>query len=100
MAVLKGIEERFYQIPDEELAKYLIPADQVGEVLRKAGVCSAPPAQQQQPMAAPQGQPMPQGQVQAYGRDHDDRHHGHGGPGIYFNYQNYSNYSNYANWGW
>ena len=116
MAVLKGIEERFYQIPDDVLAKYLIPADQVGEVLRKACICSAP-AEQQQPMAPPGGPPMPgpgmqpmsQGQVQAYshhgGHEGHEGHRGHGGGGFgidfgYYNYSNYSNYSNYRNWGW
>ena len=118
MAVLQGIEKRIYQIPDDVLAKYLIPADQVDEVLHKAGICSAPPAQQQeqQPMAAPgeqcmagpEGQPVPQGQVQAYHRGgHGDRggHGGGGGGGFgigfgYNDYPNYYNYSNYRNYGW
>jgi hypothetical protein len=122
MAVLHGIEKRFYQVPDDVLAKYLIPADQVDEVLHKAGICSAPPAQQQQqqqqPMAAPGGQcvagqerqPVPQGQVQAYHRGGRGGYSedGHGGFGVeigvgypnYSNYSNYSNYANYRNFGW
>lgn len=122
MAVLKAIEERFYQIPDDVLAKYLIPADQVDEVLKKAGVCMAPPPQQQpmagpggqpmpgpggQPMGGPCRQPMPQGQVQAYSHhggheEHGHEEHGHEWhrPWFYSDYYNYSNYSNYGNWGW
>ena len=90
MAILQSIDGRFYQVPDDVLAQHLVPADQVGELLKTAGA------------GAPAGQPQQaaQGQVQAY--SHHEEHHGRhdGGIGIYFNYQNYSNYSNYANWGW
>jgi hypothetical protein len=94
MAILESIDGRFYDIPDKELAQYVVPADKVGELLKEAGA------------SAPAGQPQPvaQGQVQAY-------HHGWGRRGgleieigggypNYVNYSNYSNYSNYRNWGW
>ena len=104
MAILKSNNGQFYQVPDEEAEKFLVPADKVEETLRAAGVAQQP--QQQQPCCAP-GAPAggpraidastvvihvggggpprvmqagagPQGQVQAY---HDGHRGGHGGGG-------------------
>ena len=54
MAILQSINGQFYQIPDEEAEKFLVPADKVEETLRGAGVAQQ---QQQQPCCAPGAQP-------------------------------------------
>ena len=88
MVILRSIDGHFYQIPDKEAGKFLVPADKVEETLRAAA-----PQGPQQPMAAPQGA----GQVQAY-HWHHDRAPWWGG---YYNYHNYFNYMNYRNYyGW
>ncbi len=121
MVILRSIDGRFYQIPDEEAGKFLVPADKVEETLRDAGAvqpqaaapaascasmgASAPAvvivagggAPQGMPMGGPQqpsaAQPGPS-QVQAY-----HWHHGpHGWWGGYYNYYNYANYRNYFGW--
>jgi hypothetical protein len=95
MPILQSINGQFYQVPDDEADKCLVPADKVEETLRAAGIVQQ---QQQQPCCAPGGaagapsviiyvmgdQPPqimtagqgvgPQNQVQAYGHHH---HHGH-----------------------
>ena len=108
MAILQSINGQFYQIPDEDAEKFLVPADKVEETLRGAGVVQQ--SQQQQPCGAPgapgaqPGGPMalntpsviiyvggggppqvmqagagPQGQVQAYhGGPHGGGGHGGG----------------------
>ena len=106
MPILQSINGQFYQLPDEEAEKFLVPADKVEETLRAAGVAQQQPQQPQQPPAcAPgagpmtldastviiyvggggpprimQGAPGPQGQVQAYGHPggHGGGHHGGG----------------------
>jgi hypothetical protein len=37
MAILQSMDGRFYQVPDEELAQHLIPADKLIETMRAAG---------------------------------------------------------------
>lgn len=89
MAILQSIDGRYYQVPDEELAQYKVSADQIGELLKQAGV------------GAPAGKPQPAaaGQVQAYSHRGEHEWHEHEGhrPWFYSNYYNYSNYSNYSN---
>ncbi|MBI5820382.1 MAG: hypothetical protein HZA88_15550 [Verrucomicrobia bacterium] len=104
MSLMKSIDGRLYNVPDEQAAKYLIPADKVAETLKEAGLqvpTGTGPASQEA------------GQIQAY---HHGGHHGHhgghhgghwgggwgGGWGgfVVAPYSNYSNYSNYRNFGW
>jgi len=95
MALMKSIDGRLYNVPDEQAARFLIPADKVAETLKAAGV--------QIPTGA--GQPSTQpGQVQAY---HHWGYHHHCHPGWwggfvvaapYNNYYNYQNYYNYYGW--
>jgi hypothetical protein len=100
MAVMKCIDGRLYNVPDEQAVRFLIPADKVADTLKTAGI-EAPASGQ----AGQQGS----GQVQAY------HHGGWGHHGCYRNwgggwgggfvvaapYNNYSNYSNYSNYyGW
>ena len=89
MALMKSIDGRLYNMPDENAAKYLIPADKVAETLKEAGL--------QAPAGAGPASPQA-GQVQAYHWDHHDR--GWGGPFIapYYNYYNYQNYMNHYGW--
>lgn len=111
MAILQSNNGQFYQVPDEEAEKFLVPADKVEETLRTTGVAQQP--QHPQPCCAPgapAGAPMrldastviiyvggsgpphvmqagagPQGQVQGYaghgGRGGHGGHHGGGGWG-------------------
>ncbi|MBI5396142.1 MAG: hypothetical protein HZA91_12670 [Verrucomicrobia bacterium] len=58
MAILQSIDGRFYQIPDDEADKCLVPADKVEETLRAAG------AAQPQAAAAPGAGGMPVGTAQ------------------------------------
>jgi hypothetical protein len=97
MAVMRSVDGRLFNVPDEEAPKYLIPAAKVAETLRAAGISA--------PMGAMPGQAAP-GQVQAYGHHghhgHHGGHHGHHGGGFgglfiggYPNYNNYQNYTNF-----
>ncbi|MBI5684343.1 MAG: hypothetical protein HZC54_04625 [Verrucomicrobia bacterium] len=103
MALMKSIDGRLYNVPDEEAARYLIPAEKVADTLKEAGLqapAEAGPASQQA------------GQVQAYGWHGHHGHHGcyrnwgggwGGGWGgfvvaPYSNYYNYRNYANYYGW--
>ncbi|MCX6897710.1 MAG: hypothetical protein NT105_03340 [Verrucomicrobia bacterium] len=108
MAILQSNNGQFYQVPDEEAEKFLVPADKVEETLRAAGAAQQPQHQQACcAPGAPAGGPMrleastvviyvggsgpphvmqagagPQGQVQAYdGRRGHGGHHGGGGWG-------------------
>jgi hypothetical protein len=97
MALMRSIDGRLYNVPDEEAAKYLIPAEKVAETLKQAGL--------QGPTEAG---PQEAGQVQAYGWH--GHHHGcyrnwgggWGGPFVvqppYNNYYNYRNYANHYGW--
>ncbi|MCX6897709.1 MAG: hypothetical protein NT105_03335 [Verrucomicrobia bacterium] len=100
MPVMKSIDGRLYNMPDENAAKFLIPMDKVAETLKEAG------------LQAPEGA-GPSGQVQAYGgHGGHGGHHGGGGwwgfgaglalgaaaASSYNNYSNYRNYSNYYGW--
>ena len=42
MAILRSLEGKFYDIPDEEAQKYEVPREQVKDLLAKAG--GPPPA--------------------------------------------------------
>ena len=92
MPLMKSIDGRLYNVPDEDAAQYLIPADKVAETLKGAGV-GAP--------AGPGQAPQQAGQVQAY---HWGGHYhnwgGWGGPFVapYYNYYNYQNYMNHYGW--
>lgn len=98
MALMKSIDGRLYNVPDEQAAKFLIPADKVADTLKAAGL----------EVPAGAGQPVAQeGQVQAYHGGHHGYHHPHGcGWGWggfvvaapYNNYYNYRNYYNYYGW--
>ncbi len=93
MPLMKSIDGRLYNVPDEEASKYLIPVDKVADALKEAGVGAAPAAAGEQQA----------GQVKA---DHWSHHHHHGGWGggpfvvaaPYNNYYNYQNYANYYRW--
>jgi hypothetical protein len=97
MPILQSINGQFYDVPDRDADKFLVPADKVEETLRTAGITQP----QQQPCCAPAGptpavviyvagdQPPqilmtragmePQNQVQAYHHHHHGHHHhGHG----------------------
>ncbi len=104
MSLMKSIDGRLYNVPDEQAAKYLIPADKVAEVLKEAGL--QPPAG-----AGPASQEA--GQIKAYHHGgphghHGGHHGGHWGGGwgggwggfVVAPYSNYSNYGNYRNFGW
>ena len=43
MAILRSVDGRFYEIPDDQVSKYLIPADKVKEKLEGAGAPASPP---------------------------------------------------------
>ena len=89
MVILRSIDGRFYQIPDEEAGKFLVPADKVEATLRAAAPQGMPMGGPQQSPAAPPAL----GQVQAY--------HWHHGPHWWWGgYYNYYNYVNYRNYGW
>ena len=100
MSLMKSIDGRLYNVPDEQAARFLIPADKVADTLKEAGL--------QVPAGAGQAS-QEAGQVQAYGWHGHHGHHGghHGGWGggwggfvvaPYSNYSNYRNYSNYYGW--
>lgn len=99
MSLMKSIDGRLYNVPDEQAAKYLIPADKVAEVLKEAGL----------PAPAGAGTASQEaGQIKAYshhgghGGHHGGHHGGWGGWGgfVVAPYSNYSNYGNYRNFGW
>ena len=51
MAILRGIDGKFYDVPDDQLASFEVPRDKVKELLAKAGG----PAPQGGPGAGPKG---------------------------------------------
>jgi len=57
MAILQSIDGRFYQVPEEEAEKFLVPADKVEETLRAAGA-TQPQAAAPAAGCAPTGRPM------------------------------------------
>ncbi len=98
MSLMKSIDGRLYNVPDEQAARFLIPAEKVAETLKEAGL---------QAPAGAGAASQEAGQVQAYHWSHHGGHHGgHGGHGgwggfvvaPYSNYSNYRNYSNYYGW--
>lgn len=42
MAILRSAEGKFYDVPDEELANYEVPADQVNEMISGGGFGQGP----------------------------------------------------------
>ena len=61
MAILQSMDGRFYRIPEEEVEKFLVPADKVEETLRAVSATqpqAAAPAPAQGPMPAPGPAPM------------------------------------------
>ncbi len=101
MALMKSIDGRLYNVPDEQAVGFLIPADKVADTLKAADI-EAPASGQ----AGQQGS----GQVQAYhhgcyrnwGGCYRNWGGGWGGGFVvaapYSNYSNYSNYGNYYGW--
>ena len=92
MPLMKSIDGRLCNVPDEDAAQYLIPADKVAETLKAAGVGA--------PAGAGQAAQQP-GQVQAYHWGHHYHNWGGwGGPFVapYNNYYNYQNYMNHYGW--
>ncbi len=51
MSVLRGPDGKFYDVPDDQLAKYAVPPERVKETLERAGV----------PMPAGRAEPGPGG---------------------------------------
>jgi hypothetical protein len=118
MAILQSNDGRFYQIPDDEADRFLVPADKVEETLASIGAsqpqgmappmpCGTPPVviyvMGGSVATAPAGSPPEM--VAAYGHHgHHGGHHGHHGHhggfgGGFFGggYPNYNNYQNYMN---
>ena len=98
MSLMKSIDGRLYNVPDEQAVRFLIPADKVADTLKAAGIDASASGQ-----AGQQGG----GQVQAYSHHHGGHHCGGGWGGgwgggfvIAQPYNNYSNYQNYQNYGW
>ncbi len=44
MAILRSVDGRFFEIPDDQVEKYLIPADKVKEKLESSGAPMVPPS--------------------------------------------------------
>jgi hypothetical protein len=116
------MDGRFYQVPDEELAQRVIPADKLVETMRAAGYCVPTPGEQSAAAAAGMvmayhGPPGPHGPGPHGPGPHGPGFHGPGpgpgfhgpgpGPGfgppvpffgppvpppVYFNYQDYRNF--------
>jgi len=42
MAIVRGLDGQFYEIPDDQLKKFLVPADKVNEKLKSAGGTGEP----------------------------------------------------------
>jgi hypothetical protein len=63
MAILRSLDGQFYEVPDDQLAKYLIPADKVKEKVQGTGEDPGPPPNDPGP---PSGGPPPI-VVQIYG---------------------------------
>ena len=57
MGVLRGPDGKFYDVPDDQLAKYAVPPEKVKETLEKAGV----PAPAGRPEPSGHGGPPPMG---------------------------------------
>ena len=53
MAVLRSLDGKFYEVPDDQVEKYLVPADKVKEKLQAAGGPDAVGA----PLGPPRGAP-------------------------------------------
>src|ERR1700722_13422816 len=58
MPVLRGMDGKFYDVPDDEANKYEVPREKVKELLSKAG---GPPAGGPPPGGGGGGRPGPQG---------------------------------------
>lgn len=65
MAVLRSVDGKFYEIPDKEVEKYLIPEDKVKEKLQAAGAPAMPPSEP--PPSGPPGAGAATIVVQIYG---------------------------------
>ncbi len=53
MAILQSIDGRFYQVPEDEAEKFLVPADKVEETLRASGAAQPQAAAAPGPCGAP-----------------------------------------------
>jgi hypothetical protein len=54
MAILRSVDGRFFEIPDDQVEKYLIPADKVKQKLESSGAPMVPPSE-----GGPDGDPGP-----------------------------------------
>ena len=60
MAILRSLDGRFFEIPDDQVDRFLIPADQVKAKLDAAGTTqSGPPPASSGPPPGPGGGPPP-----------------------------------------
>jgi len=92
--ILQSIDGKFYEIPDVEVAKYLIPADKVQETLRTLGAAPGQQAATAGLVQAYHGPPPPPGPFipvpnplpLIFGPPPPPP------PPVYYNYYNYRNY--------
>jgi hypothetical protein len=64
MAILRSLDGQFYEVPDDQLAKFLIPADKVKEKVQSSSEDPGPPSNDPGPPGGGQG---PAIIVQIYG---------------------------------
>jgi hypothetical protein len=56
MAILRSLDGRFYEVPDDQVSQFLIPEDRVKEKLEGSGAPMVPPSSSP-PEAGPPGPP-------------------------------------------
>src|SRR5262245_2258650 len=107
MGILRALDGRFYEIPDEQMAKFLIPGDKVKERLQAAGIQAQPaggggPPRGSQggppPGGYPQGAEMPGAGVEPYGWWWQNWHGPRWGPG--WGWHNWGPGPRWGPWGW
>jgi hypothetical protein len=54
MAIVQSVDGKFFEVPDDKLEKYAVPADKVKDLLKQAGVG---PTAKGGPQGGPQGGP-------------------------------------------
>lgn len=67
MAILRSLDGQFYEIPDDQVAKFLIPAEKVKEKLEGAGAPMVPPEGPPSDAGPGPGGPPPTILVQIFG---------------------------------
>src|SRR5262249_61266016 len=63
MAILRSLDGRFFEIPDNQVEQFLIPEDKVKEKLEGAGAPMVPPAGDGGQGGPPSGSPTIVGQI-------------------------------------